>query len=108
MLPVMKSPALLSLPLVLALGAQDGTASRPREATGATVAFTGDTGYHPPLVEHVRGCDLLIHEASHGANSPEPAPTQGHAGAPDGARIAEAAGVKQLALVHCTEEKIAD
>lgn len=78
------------------------------KATGATVAFTGDTGYHPPLVDHVRGCDLLIHEASHGANSPEPTPTQGHAGAPDGARIAKAAGAKRLALVHCSEDKIAE
>ncbi len=77
------------------------------KATGATVAFTGDTGYHPPLVEHVRGCDLLIHEASCGASTPDPVPTQGHAGAPDAARIAKAAGVKQLALVHCTEGHIA-
>jgi len=78
------------------------------KATGAAIAFTGDTGYHPPLVDHVRGCDLLIHEASHGPNSPGPAPTQGHAGAPDAARIAKAGGVAQLALVHSAEEKIAD
>ena len=78
------------------------------KVTGATVAFTGDTGYHPPVAEHVRGCGLLIHEASHGATSPEPRPGQGHAGAPDAARIARAAGVKQLALVHGTEPNIAD
>lgn len=76
------------------------------KATGATVAFTGDTGYHPPLADHVRGCDLLVHEASHGPHSPEPRPEASHAGAPDAARIAKEAEAKQLALVHGAEDKI--
>ena len=72
--------------------------------TGATVAFTGDTGYHPALAAHVQGCDLLIHEASHGPHSPEPGPDQGHASAPDAARIAAAGNVGTLALVHGLED----
>ncbi|MBM3237950.1 MBL fold metallo-hydrolase [Candidatus Poribacteria bacterium] len=71
--------------------------------TGATIAFTGDTGYHPPIAEHVKGVSLLIHEASHGPNSPTPGPEVGHSGAPDAAKIARAGQVKQLALIHCPE-----
>lgn len=72
--------------------------------TGATLAFTGDTGYYPPIAEHVAGVSLLIHEASHGPNSPTPGPNVGHAGAPDAAKIALMARAKQLALVHCPEK----
>lgn len=73
--------------------------------TGAVFAFTGDTAYHPEIVEHVRGVPLLIHEASFG---PEPAPENNrslHSGAPDAARVAVEAGVGRLALVHCVEER---
>jgi ribonuclease Z len=73
--------------------------------TGAVFAFTGDTAYHSPIVEHVRGVPLLIHEASFG---PDPAPAEnrsGHAGAPEAARVAAEANVGRLALVHCPEEK---
>lgn len=69
-------------------------------ATGAVVAFTGDTAYHPPLAEHVRGADLLIHEASHGAADHRGETASGHSGAPAAAAIAAAAGVGRLALVH--------
>src|SRR5262249_4829657 len=69
--------------------------------TGAVFAFTGDTAYDPPIVEHVRGVPLLIHEASFG---PDPAPPENralHSGAPEAARVAAEAGVGRLALVHC-------
>ena len=74
------------------------------KATGANLAFTGDTAPHEPIIKHVRGVSLLIHEASYGA---DPAPKEnkwGHSGAPDAARIALEAKVKRLALVHCAEE----
>src|SRR6185295_3005309 len=41
--------------------------------SGQVIALTGDTAYHPPLVEHVRGCRLLIHEAALGAGAADPA-----------------------------------
>jgi ribonuclease Z len=73
--------------------------------TQASFVFTGDTAYHPPIAEHARGASLLIHEASHGPNSlADPGPS-GHSGAPDAARIAQMAGVKRLALVHCMESR---
>lgn len=70
-------------------------------ASGAQIAFSGDTAYLPALAELARGADLLVHEASHGAEAmAERANTYGHSGSPDAARIAAAAGVKRLALVH--------
>jgi ribonuclease Z len=79
------------------------------KGTGATLAWTGDTAPFsdgaPQLVEHVRGASLLIHDATFGAN---PAPADNsylHSGAPDAARLALAAGVGRLALVHGKEEK---
>lgn len=71
--------------------------------TQASFVFTGDTAYHPPIADHARGASLLIHEASHGPNSPSDPGRWGHSGAPDAARIAQLAGVKRLALVHCPE-----
>jgi ribonuclease Z len=74
------------------------------KASGATFAVTGDTAYHPPITEHVRGVPLLVHEASYG---PSPAPAEDralHSGAPEAAHIAAQAGAGRLALVHCPEE----
>ncbi len=70
-------------------------------ATGATIGLTGDTAYHEPIIEHVRGVDLLVHEASHGPTSMQgTANSYGHSGALDAAEVAKRAGVKRLALVH--------
>jgi ribonuclease Z len=69
-------------------------------ASGASLAVTGDTGYHEPLADHVQGVDLLVHEASRGAGESHPNARGGHAGALDAARIARAAGVRRLLLVH--------
>ena len=71
--------------------------------TGAVFSFTGDTAYHPPIAEHVKGSLLLIHEASHGPREVGARPEAVHAGAPDAARIAQMAGVQCLALIHCPE-----
>ena len=56
-------------------------------AGGATLVFTGDTSFHPPIAKFARGADLLIHDA-------------GHTPAQDAAQIATMAGVKRLLLVH--------
>ncbi len=75
------------------------------KATGAIFSFTGDTAYSPVIAEHVQESTLLIHEASHGPKEIGEDPAWGHAGAPDAARIALAAEVQQLALIHCPEEQ---
>ena len=68
--------------------------------TGATLAVTGDTAYRPALADHVRGVDLLVHEASRGACASHPNDRGGHSGSIDAARIALAAEVRQLGLIH--------
>lgn len=69
-------------------------------ATDAVIGVTGDTAYHEPLAAHVAWADLLVHEASRGPVSSEPNALGGHSGSVDAARIALAAKVKRLALVH--------
>jgi ribonuclease BN (tRNA processing enzyme) len=56
-------------------------------ASGATLAFTGDTSFHPPIAAFARGADVLIHDAA-------------HTSAQDAAKIAAMAGVKRLLLIH--------
>ena len=69
--------------------------------TGAELAFTGDTAPYPPIVEHVRGVSLLIHEASYCAWPSRPNDNRSlHSGAPDAARVAAEAGIGRLALIH--------
>jgi ribonuclease BN (tRNA processing enzyme) len=68
--------------------------------TGAAVAVTGDTAYLPSLADHVRGADLLVHEASRGACASDTNARGGHSGSIDAARIARAAEVRQLGLIH--------
>jgi ribonuclease Z len=70
--------------------------------TQTSFVYTGDTAYHPPIAEHSQGASLLIHEASHGPDSPG-ITRWGHSGAPDAAKIARLASVKRLALIHCPE-----
>lgn len=69
--------------------------------SGVTVAFTGDTAYHEPVANHVRGCDLLLHEATFPHDHPrESLDRHGHSTAVDAARIARLAGVQRLKLLH--------
>jgi len=72
--------------------------------SGGVFAFTGDTAYHPPIAEHIKGVPFLIHEASHGPENPKLDANTGHSGAPQAAAIAKAAGVDWLALIHCAEQ----
>lgn len=74
------------------------------KTTGAVFGFTGDTAYHPPIADHLKGCPLIVHEASHGDRVVENARRTGHATAREAARIAQAAGAERLALVHMREE----
>jgi ribonuclease Z len=75
------------------------------KVTGASVAFTGDTAWHPPIIDLVRGADLLIHDATYGPEREGDRPIIQHSGAPEAAEIARAAGVKRLALVHSSPNR---
>jgi len=67
-----------------------------------TIAITGDTGPNPNIVTLAKDADLLIHEAAYSATlNPEfSAGAYGHSTAQIAGRNAQAAQVKQLALVH--------
>ncbi|MFC5649695.1 MBL fold metallo-hydrolase [Paenibacillus solisilvae] len=69
--------------------------------TGKFFSFTGDTAYHPPIIDLIKGSPLLIHEASMGPIAANPSDNAYlHSGAIDAAEIAKAADVGKLLLVH--------
>lgn len=77
--------------------------------TNLVVAFTGDTLYHEPIADFVKGADLLIHEASFPPDTKrESLEKSGHSIASDAAKIARLAEVKQLTLIHYKEKNIDD
>lgn len=72
--------------------------------TGKSIGFTGDTEYFPELSSFFRGCDLIVHEFSFGAQKP-PVNTPRHSDAGDAARVAQEAGAGALCLVHGPAEQ---
>jgi ribonuclease Z len=68
-----------------------------------SLAFVTDTtcaGEHSPYLEHVRGVDLLIHECNFRDGQEAWAAKTGHSSTTPVARLAAAAGVKRLVLMH--------
>jgi ribonuclease BN (tRNA processing enzyme) len=68
------------------------------------LAVCTDTGYDAQNVDFARGSRILLHEAFHAADSTD---DWMHTAAGDAARLAAAAGVKRLVLVH-TNPSLAD
>lgn len=69
-------------------------------APPASYAFCSDTAFHPPLIEMVRGVDLLYHEATYNNQNTAEAELYYHSTAAQAAEIARQAGVKRLILGH--------
>jgi ribonuclease BN (tRNA processing enzyme) len=71
---------------------------------GLTVAYTGDTGPHPRLVDLAREADLFIAEATdrrQRVDTPPANPGSGmHLTAREAGKAAQAAGAKRLLLAH--------
>ncbi|WP_308637254.1 MBL fold metallo-hydrolase [Paenibacillus silvisoli] len=75
--------------------------------TDKSFTFSGDTAYHPPIAELAKGSLLLIHEAALGPKAADPNDNAYmHSGSIDAARIAEAAGVATLLLLHGASSRV--
>ncbi|MCE4615095.1 MAG: ribonuclease Z [Desulfurococcales archaeon] len=64
------------------------------------LAYTGDTAPCARIIEEVKGCDILFHEATFASDHRYEAWEYGHSTAMDAAIIAEEAGVGKLVLYH--------
>lgn len=83
----------------------DGRTVTPAELVGPPrpgrrVVYSGDTTVSAAMVELAQGADLLIHEATFGADERERATETGHSTAAGAATVARDAGVRRLVLTH--------
>jgi ribonuclease BN (tRNA processing enzyme) len=73
-------------------------------AAGLAVAYTGDTGPDPALLDLARDADLFLAEASdrhqRPGTPPSPARSRMHLSARDAGQVAQAAGARRLMLTH--------
>lgn len=65
-----------------------------------TYAYCADTGYFEPVIEKIKGVDLLYHESTYLNDLEEKAVSRFHSTAKQAATIAKKAGVKKLLLGH--------
>lgn len=63
-------------------------------------AFCSDTAFHEPIVEQIRGVDLLYHEATFMEEDHQKAIETKHSTVREAATIATRAGAKQLLIGH--------
>lgn len=63
-------------------------------------AYCSDTAYNPPIIELIKGCDLLFHEATFANSEKVRANQTYHSTAEQAATIALKAEVKQLLIGH--------
>jgi len=89
----------------LAVALPDGRIVEPAELvgpsrTGRRVVYTGDTAPCDPIRALAKGADLLIHEATFGADERQRARETQHSTAFDAATLARDVGARKLVLTH--------
>lgn len=67
---------------------------------GRRVVYSGDCSPSKRLITHANRADILIHESTFGKEHATEAAEHFHSTAEDAAKVAKAAGVKQLILTH--------
>ncbi|MEO8405323.1 MAG: ribonuclease Z [Chitinophagaceae bacterium] len=67
---------------------------------GKTYAFCADTKYFEPIIDHVRGFDMIYHETTYLDSLRERADERFHSTTKQAALIAQKAGVKRLLIGH--------
>lgn len=80
---------------------------RKLAATGITprrYAYCADTRYHEPIMEDIRGFDLIYHEATYLDDQREKAELRYHSTARQAAELAKKANVKRLLLGHFSSQ----
>ena len=86
-----------------------GLMYRFEDEAGHVLVYSGDTAPSQETVLFAEGADVLVHEHSWGAARPENLPNAcGHSSAEDAARVAKAAGVGRLYLVHAAPDTAAE
>jgi ribonuclease Z len=88
-----------------AVSLADGTTVEPRQVLGEprpgrTIVIAGDTAPTRSVLEASIAADLLVHEATFLEDERARADETAHSTAADAAQIAQAAGVRMLALTH--------
>jgi ribonuclease BN (tRNA processing enzyme) len=66
------------------------------------LAYCTDTAYDEATADFVRGARILLHDAFHASDSTD---DESHTAAGEAARVAAAAGVERLVLVHVNPER---
>lgn len=67
---------------------------------GITIVYSGDTVFHPPLIEFARNADLLIHDSWATSSLNSKARQYGHSTSLEAAKVASMSSAKLLALFH--------